>query len=114
MAALGATSGGMQAGVSVIAGAGFGGRGFCGGAWASSAGAAGTRRLCRYLVGNVGAPKQVMRLYPEGLFVRKTAAGVPLGNSGYGFGRTCGRGVGGRGFGGAWASSAGRGPLRPA
>ena len=45
------------------------------------------------MVGNVGTPRQVMRLYPEGLFIRKTAAGVPLGNSGYGFGRTCGRGV---------------------
>ena len=86
----------MQAGVSVVAGADIGRRGFGG----SSAGArAGTRRLC-YMVGNVGTPRQVMRLYPEGLFIRKTAAGVPLGNSGYGFGRTCGRGVGGRGFGG--------------
>ena len=37
--------------------------------------------------GNVGAPRQVIRLYHKGLFIRETAAGVPLGTSGDTVGR---------------------------
>ena len=62
----------MQAGVSVVAGADIGRRGFGG----SSAGArAGTRRLC-YMVGNVGTPRQVMLHFIRKKDTRRVNAGA--------------------------------------